>query len=189
MAKFTLYIRGYGGEVTLGKITQEQYEYWVDKEAELEAHTFWDPYEAEEDAEYPNPVTDDEDPLFLGYWHELDSVEHTHGASADNLYVIVEDEDGNEIWSTDDVELSNNNRIDKDDLDTGHYAYAYSAEKGEFYYGEFEADTFDPEKLQFNATTILEDCIVDSVHYGEEYIENDGGDTRGKSQGIELFDI
>lgn len=189
MANYTIRISGYGGEVVLGKITQEQYDYWVDKEEELETHSLWDPYESDESMETPNPITDDESPLFLGYWHENDDIEHTNGADADNLYVVVENEDGNEIWTTDDIELDHITRVEKDDLEPGYYLTAFSAEKGEFFYGEFETEKFNHKKLKFHATRIMDDVIVDTVMYGEESIDNEGGDTRGKSQGIELFEI
>lgn len=191
MATYTINIWGYGGELVVGSITEPQYNYWVEQEDALEVHAFWDPYEADETDEYPNPLTDDEDPRWLGYWHENDNIEHVNGAGIDNLHVEVLDEDGNTVWETDDVDIvdANKNLVDKDSLEPGYYMFAYSAEKGTFYSGEFEADSFDPEKLTFNGSTIMNDTIVDSVHYNSEYIENEGGDTRGKSQGIELFEV
>ena len=42
---------------------------------------FWDPYDGSEG----NPITDDQDPRFLGYWHDIDDIEHVTGASMDLL--------------------------------------------------------------------------------------------------------
>ena len=137
MATYTINIWGYGGELVVGKITEPQYNYWVDQEDALEVHAFWDPYEADETDEYPNPLTDDEDPRWLGYWHENDNIEHVNGAGIDNLHVEVLDEDGNTVWETDDVDIvdANKNLVDKDSLEPGYYMFAYSAEKGTFYSG------------------------------------------------------
>ena len=191
MATYTIDITGYGAEVSVGTLTEDQYNFWLANEEGLEAHTFYDPYESDQDDEYPNPITDTNDPNFLGYWHDLDDIEHTNGAFLDNLLVEVSDEEGNVVWSSDDIQVVRDNmeNFDEDNLEPGYYTYAYSSEKGGFYSGEFEADVFDPAKLTFNGVNIMGDIIVDSVHYNSEYVDNDGGDTRGKSQGIELIEI
>jgi hypothetical protein len=188
MATYTIEISGYGAEVALGKVTEDIYNFWIDKEDELESHAFYDPYEDNGGA---NPVTDEDDNRWLGYWHETGNVAYTSGAYLDNLYVEVTDEDGNVVWSTEDVEIVNDNKelFTEDTLDPGYYVHAYSSEKGGFFSGEFETDEFDPQKLVFNGTQIMGDTLVDMVHYNDEYIENEGGSTNGKSQGIELFEV
>jgi len=191
MAKtFSLEIYGYGAEMCVGTITKEQFEFWEDQEEDaMLAHAFWDPYETDQDDENPNPITDDEDPRFLGYWHECDDITHTNGALFDGLTVVVTDEDGNEVYKTHDIPSCDWEYIDKDDLDPGYYVHAYSSEKGCFYQGEFEAEEFDPAKLSYSGTNVLGDTIVDIVQYGDEMIDNDGGDTRGKSSGISVFEV
>ena len=66
--KYEIEIRGYGGEIVMGKLTKAQYDFWIDhadrESEELHSHLFWDPWSDEEG----NPVTDDEDPRFLGNW-------------------------------------------------------------------------------------------------------------------------
>ena len=60
MATFTIEINGYGGEMVLGSVSKEAYEYWGVKGEDdegLHSHLFWDPYE-ESDG---NEITDDED--------------------------------------------------------------------------------------------------------------------------------
>ena len=57
MATFEIEINGWGGEVVLGKISQEAYEFWSvrdDDDEELNNHLFWDAYGDDE----PNPITD-----------------------------------------------------------------------------------------------------------------------------------
>lgn len=188
MATFTISINGYGGEVVLGKITKEAYEHWGNRDEDDEAlssHLFWDPYE-EEDG---NDVTDDEDPRFLGQWWEIDDIEHTNGANVDACTVYVEDSDGNEVWQTEDPELENTSFSDPDDQPPGYYFKGWSAEKGNFFHAEIEATKFDPEKLKFYATDIDGDTIIDHVEYDGEQLDNEGGDTRGKSQGFEFYEI
>ena len=70
--KYEIEIYGYGGEIVMGKLTKEQYEFWIDsadrESEELHSHLFWDPW-SDEDG---NPMTDDEDPRWLGQWYEID---------------------------------------------------------------------------------------------------------------------
>ena len=76
MKTFKLEMYGYGGEMVLGTITKEAYEHWANREEDDEGrhhHLFWDPYE-ESDG---NDVVDDEDPRWLGNWHEIDIL-HIH---------------------------------------------------------------------------------------------------------------
>lgn len=190
MAKtFTVEIYGYGAEMCVGTVTKEQFEFWEDQDEEVvHNHSFWDPYESDKDDENPNPITDDEDPRFLGYWHECDDIEHINGAMFDGLTVIVTDEDGNEIYKEHDIECDFEH-IDKDDLEPGFYIHGWSSEKGGFFQGEFEAEEFDAGKLTFSGTDILGDRLVDGVMYNDEFIDNEGGDTRGKSSGIEFFEV
>ena len=57
----------------MGKLTKEQYEFWIDsadREPEELHSLFWDPW-SDEDG---NPMTDDEDPRWLGQWYEIDDI-------------------------------------------------------------------------------------------------------------------
>jgi len=185
---YTLTINGYGGEVVLGKITKEAYDHWSVREDDdegLNSHLFWDPYE-EEDG---NDVTDDQDPRFLGQWWEIDDIEHTNGANIGGCVVLVEDDDGNEIYEDDEPKMESISWTDPDDQEPGYYFKGWSAEKGNFFHAEFEAEEFDPAKLKFFATDIDGDTIIDSVEYDGESLENEGGDTRGKSQGWAFYEI
>jgi hypothetical protein len=188
VATFTISINGYGGEVVLGKITKEAYEYWSkrdDDDEALNSHLFWDPYE-EEDG---NEITDDEDPRFLGQWWEIDDIEHTNGANVNECTVFVEDENGNEIYESDEIKLENTTYSDPEDQEAGYYFKGWSAEKGNFFHAEIETDVFDHNKLKFFATDIDGDTIIDHVEYDGEHLDNEGGDTRGKSQGWEFYEI
>ena len=103
MKTFKIEMYGYGGEIVLGTITKEAYEHWADRDEEDEGrhhHLFWDPYEEQEG----NDVIDDDDPRFLGMWHEIDDITHTHGAFYDRCTVEVIDEDDKTIWEQEPME-------------------------------------------------------------------------------------
>lgn len=90
MAKryFRVTIHGYGGEIVLGRLTEEQYDFWEPfEEEQIIAHAMWDPYEESDE----NPIYDDEDPRWLGQWYECDDIEHVNGADADSAYVTIEE--------------------------------------------------------------------------------------------------
>lgn len=184
---YEISINGYGGEVVAGKLTKEQYDFWADKQddEETNSHLFWDPW-SDEDG---NPITDDEDPRWLGNWYEIDDIEHTNGANVDACTVTVEDDQGNVVFETDEPKIHKTEVTDIDSMEPGYYFKGYSAEKGNFFFAEFEADEFDPDKLRFFATDIEGDVIIDMVEYDGEDLNNDGGDTRGKSQGFEFHEV
>jgi hypothetical protein len=83
-------IHGYGGEIVLGRLTEEQYDFWQPMDEEtIISHAMWDPYEESDE----NPIFDDEDPRFLGSWHELDDIEHVNGATSGSAWVTLEELD------------------------------------------------------------------------------------------------
>ena len=87
------------------------------------------------------------------------------------------------------VAFENTSFSDPDDQLPGYYFKGWSAEKGNFFHAEIEATEFDPKKLKFFATDIDGDTIIDHVEYDGEQLDNEGGDTRGKSQGFEFYEI
>jgi hypothetical protein len=187
MKTFKIEMYGYGGEIVLGTITKEAYEHWADRDEEDEGrhhHLFWDPYEEQEG----NDVIDDDDPRFLGMWHEIDDITHTHGAFYDRCTVEVIDEDDKTIWQTEDPEIESTTIEDPDDQPAGYYFKGWSSEKGHFFSAEFDAEEFDPKKLKFFATNVDCDVVIDSVEYDGNTLDNDGGVTIGKSLGQEFYE-
>lgn len=204
MATFTISINGWGAEMCLGRITPAAYEYWSTREDDdpaLSSHLFWDPY-SDEDG---NEITDDEDPRWIGQWWECDDIEHCHGAFKDQCHIVVTDEDDNQVWSTEDVNIHKTEfsspddiRLPDPDIDPDvdlerppsiYFIKTWNSEKGNFFSAEFETDNFDPAKLKFFATEIDGDTVIDHVTYDDQDLENDGGDTRGKSSGWEFYEV
>ena len=183
--KYTIEINGYGGEVVLGKLTKEQYDYWIDhadrESEELHSHLFWDPW-SDEDG---NPITDDEDPRWLGQWYEIDSEAHVCNALHDNCRVTVYDEDGNDVMEEDDVEIASTTFHD---CEEGYLLHAWSSEKGQVFYAEFETDKFDPKKLKFYGSDVEGELFIDSVEYDGNELDNEGGDTTGKAYGYHMYE-
>jgi len=187
MKTFTIEINGYGGEMVLGSVTKEAYEHWSVKDEDdegINTHLFWDPYE-EADG---NDITDHEDPRFLGSWHEIDDIDHTHGAFYDQCWVVVTGEDGETVYQNDDPEVESTHISDPDDQPEGYYFKGWSTEKGNFFCCDIDLDEFDPKKLKFGATNIDCDVVIDSVTYDGEDLDNIGGDTNSKSVGWEFYE-
>lgn len=188
MPMFTIEINGWGGEMVLGKVTKEAFEHWSTKDQDdegLSSHLFWDAT-SDEDG---NDVTDPDDLRFLGEWYEIDHIDHTNGAFEDMCHVLVKDEDGNEVWSTDEPAIESTSYSNPEDQDPGYYFKGWTSEKGNFFYADVSIDKFEPEKLKLYATEIDGDVIIDSVEYDGEELENEGGDTRGKGNGWEFYEI
>lgn len=100
---------------------------------------------------------------------------------------VIDDEDET-IWQTEEPEIESTTIEDPDDQPTGYYFKGWSSEKGHFFSAEFDAEEFDPKKLKFSATNVDCDVVIDSVEYDGETLDNDGGDTRGKSLGQEFYE-
>jgi hypothetical protein len=201
---FRVFLSGYGGERVYGSLTQEQYEFWKDlDEEDIIAHAFWDPWEENNE----NPIFDDEDPRFLGYWHENDDLFHENGVSEDTAYITVEEYDGKEYNSNlistlfdriswKDFQTKYNSTVDENDLEevlenTQYVFSGYSSEKGIF--GDYSIVTngadFDPTNLGFILTSTPYEVILEATEYDGVEIYNDGGDTTGKGYSAEIWKI
>tara|TARA_B100000809_G_scaffold88067_1_gene86458 strand:+ start:934 stop:1506 length:573 start_codon:yes stop_codon:yes gene_type:complete len=189
MATFEIEIFGYGGEYVIGNLTKEQYDYWLplidegDTEG-LDSHLFWDPYEEGEG----NPITDENDPRFLGYWHDLDNIAHSCGADAESCEIVVINADtGDEVYKTDEPTISDTEQYEY--TNSGYYFKGNATEKGQFFFAEMEADKFDPSKLTVKVSNIDGNNIIDEVEYDNKYLDNDGGSTTGKGSDYEFVEI
>lgn len=189
MAKYEIELYGYGGEHVLGKLTKEQYDFWVDNQDDgLDSHVFWDPTD---DADGDNPITDEEDPRFLGYWHDLDDIEHISGADVDACrFVVTSLDSGEEIYTSEEPKVLDTTDIYVQDQKSGYYWTAYASEKGQHFYAELEIDgDFDPEKLAVYVTNLDGEHIIDEVVYDGETLDNEGGSTDTKSQGYDFHEV
>jgi len=175
MRRFRVSTGRYGGELTIGQITQAQFDDFKDAdEGDIIDH-FADFDDC--GSEFP--------------WHELDDIEHLNGPYADNQYYIQEEDvDGNEIGDHlgpfEYNHLYGREAYTSDNhpgKDTVPVLVFHSAEKGGF--GEvliMSEDDFDPEK--FYVGIVETDCahLIESYFYDKIEIDADFdyADTTGK---------
>jgi hypothetical protein len=177
MKKFTVSIQGYGHEITIGSVTEEQKEILSNEEKDL--------------IDIVNEDLDD-----YGGYHEIDDQYHRWGA-VESYTITIEDEDGNVVFEVDENGLYEHDTEDfelvesidiydqiNQDLDL---LVTVAHEKGSFFMGDFEAEEFDLTKLKITIDTDIVACdytfsdTISGVYYDGEEIDNYGGDTSGKS--------
>jgi hypothetical protein len=195
---YTINISGYGGEIAIGNISKEAYEYWVEKTDEDDGETLYD-FNDDWDNELEVP---EEFRIFEpGEWSECDNIAHESGAEMSDLNPItVSDENGNTVWSCSmlpgdlDDEGVNCEEIGEVYISTlpkGSYVFVGQAtEKGTLYDGKFEITApFDPKKLRITYSDIDGWSLLSSITYLDKDIENIGYSTYGKGMDLGIFKI
>ncbi len=175
MAKFTIDISGYGGELTIGRLTEEQTENIKNFEGESLNDIIFD------------------DEALGGYWSEIDDVYHNFNAT-DVFTLTITDENGEEIhrFTEEDIMYVDDSPIEVEFEDKYSEIeepclVCFSGEKGSFFEAELDLDEFDLSKLKI---VIHEDCglencytvgnMIGKVIYDGEELDNYGGNTDGK---------
>lgn len=184
--RFEISLQGYGGEIVLGSITKEQYEYWNDRGDIDEFANDWD-----NEMEIPEDMQ-----IFSGgEWHDCDNLEHESGCEFDSSCMIyVHDQDGKEVFACpldyDELEkrgvfidgMANDEYRVEHDSDAKYYFSGQNFEKGCFQTYEVEDYKFDPKKLNFRINDIEGWVLVTGVSYMSEELDDTGGySTTGKS--------
>ncbi len=180
--KYELTMGRIGGEVVVGSITKEQYDYWVNKnDDEIYQHFLEDDIE---ESEVPS------DAWIGNRWFEMDNVEHLNGCelSIDNKIVVCFD--GNERSCVFECDLDKGilekegvkirlDGVNFKELKEGYYFLYHPIEKGGLTIEiETESD-FDPIKLTLVGTELVmpknKGIYISSVDYeGGNVIEGDG---------------
>ena len=190
MTTYEITISGRGVELTVGSISPEAYEFWIEQEPDaLNNHIFGSPYDEDDE---DNLVPNEDDDRFIGYWYEIDDVAHIIAAVKDYGYVTVTDEDNNVVYELDlathdDIQIDED--IEIDDLETGKYLESWSNEKGTFFVGTITVDNFDPDKLTIRADKINNEIFINGITYDNEHVEDEGSDTTGKGYNYQLWDV
>lgn len=180
---YRIELRGYGGEIVVGKISREAYDWFTDNEIDPNDYAWGD---ADDYEDIPEGL------FYPGEWHECDNLAHAWGVefSEENLLTVY-DENQNEIYEKplsyeleeDGVELSFGAH---DEIYASNYEgecvyVGQSFEKGQFFAADIAlTQPFDPSKLSIEYEDIDGWTIVSSVSYNGEELTNDGGDTIGK---------
>ena len=151
-------IGGRGGEIVVGKVDREAYQYLSDNDIDID--DFID--DEDNDLEVPEEyrfITD-------GAWYDLDNLAHENGADmSDDSEITVYDENGKEVWrhllslavlelSSIEVEEIAECYIQELPNDTAVFV-GQSSEKGQFFGGEFRITSeFDPTKFKIEYSDI-----------------------------------
>jgi hypothetical protein len=183
---YNIYIGGYGGEAYAGTVDQTVYEYFKEKQIDIQQYANdWD--------DLFDDVPSDMRPFWPGSAYDCDNLFHASGAELSNLNEIeVNDETGKQHWACaaglnelEDAGVTVNEvgGCDFEDLDEDTIVHwGGQGEKGTFFDGEFTLRApFDPKKLVIG----YENCdgwwIINSVEYdGEEIDGSSAYSTTGK---------
>lgn len=174
--KYSIRISGYGSEITIGSVTDEEKEILSNPDKDLQELVFEDLEE-------------------VCGWSEIDDQFHCFGATSP-FTITIKDENDNELYEINEADVY---KYDTDDFSlietefpeidaTKDLLVCYSGEKGTFFLGEIEVEgEFDLTKLKI----IISDVevgdnfyfgeIISNVLYDGEELDNWGGDTDGKS--------
>ena len=174
--KYSIRISGYGSEITIGAVSEEEKAILSNPEKDLQELVFEDLEE-------------------VCGWSEIDDQFHCFGATSP-FTITIQDEEGNELYEIDEENIYN---YDTDDFSLVENEYpeidatkdlliCYSGEKGSFFLGYVELEgEFDITKLKIVFSDVeVGDFfyfgdIISNVLYDGEELDNWGGDTDGKS--------
>ncbi len=189
--KFEITLQGYGGEIAIGSITKEQYEFWKERE-DLEDYAYdWDSeIDVPEDMKIFPP----------GSWYECDDISHECGVEFSSAcWVMVNDENGKTVWESPlDVGALEDNGVFVDGMNRdekypgkGHIFYGQNFEKGTFQTYEIEIyGKFMPEKLNFSTIDIDGWELVNGVSYESiELDDTSGYSTTGKGSNFGVREV
>lgn len=165
--KYRIEISGRGGEIVIGNVKREVYDYFDENEVDIEEYA--NDWDNEQD------VPEEFQPFEPGSWYDCDDLTHSCGPELGDAYVTVMDENDTVIYdalTTDaffdlGADMEQNEEIyPQETLEDGEaYFIGQSIEKGLFQVYEVEAETFDPAKLIFVTT----DCdgweLITGVKY------------------------
>lgn len=180
-------VHGYGGEIVMGHITAQAFDYWSQRDENELSDFVLDNFEktVPQEAQFIEP----------GAWYECDDIVHHCGAEMSTAcQIVIEDYDtGEEIWrapsldpadlEAQGVELNPQNEYYASLLPQGSFCYfGQSIEKGTFFSGDLVLRApFDAGKLSVNYDEIEGLQILTGLQYADEIVEDtDGVDTRGK---------
>ncbi len=189
---FNITTSGYGGEVVMGRVPKEAYDYFERKSIDIEDYA--------NDWSGELGVPDKFQPFNPGSWHECDDLAHNCNIEmSDACFITVEDSKGRTIWEAklgieslrmSGISVDDSNKIFVDDEKDGAIVFfGQSFEKGGFFTGILETNSsFDPKKLNFTTININGWITLESLEYDSEIIEDtcESG-TTGKSQTFDFL--
>lgn len=173
MANFNINIWGYGAEVTIGTLSNDDITI-INSELSL-GSTLQD------------IILDEKlDKSF----YDIDDIYHNWGVG-DKFVLSVTDESGQEVFQISDEELYSDEidifeYIDRYQTSTEPLLICVSGEKGSFFESKIECEKFDPNKLKIvidqevGISSYFYGDMISKVMYDGEELDNIGGSTDGK---------
>lgn len=183
-------VSGYGGEVTIGSVSKEQYVYWRLKDEDTDIHNMLMGFPEECEEEHP-------DEFVFDSFDSMDDIAHGNGAAYESAWITVTNDAGDTIWegSPESIESlpEGKNLIASEDeyyfseTDHEYGIYCYSSEKGTFREIEVKGvNEFDPGKLRIHIEDIEGNRIISFIEYeGAEY--EDTGDYSTSGKGFDFY--
>ena len=183
---YTILCQGYGGEIVLGNVEREVYDYFVENDIDIDVYASqWD----DVDCDIPENLR----PFSPGEWNDCDDISHENGVEmSEYCRISVIDSEGNPCWEhvlepfmleESEVEVECRDEIYASFQRQGDVVFlGQSIEKGAFFTAEIELTSpFDPKKLKIVCVDVEGFVLMSSLEYNGEEVHNDGGDTIGKS--------
>ena len=190
-------LSGYGGEIVMGRISEEAYDFWEGRDDLGDYATSW---EGDFDEDVPPEARFVDD----GCWHDVDDLCHESGCEAsDGSWLTVEDS----LESRTLLECSTDlDALDARGIDTSNHSHvrpeeteesgtcvflAQNFEKGCFFSGRVQINRpFDPALLSISWT----DCdgwkIIGGVMYDGEDVDGQGAySTTGKGMEFKVYRV
>ena len=200
MSKKVYNIRGYryGGEITIGRVTEEFYNYWADSDEEEFTNYILDAWEDNEDEGIPE-MTENGD----HYWHDIDDILHFYGSHASSTVTLIDTDTDEErevehqfLWGREggffDEEEPDWDNLHQDisKEDYVPVVACMSEEKGGLATWVLELDEgeeFDEKKLSAGILETNFGEFIEKLYYDGKELEDDGGgSTNGKGFTVKL---
>jgi hypothetical protein len=188
----TISVWGYGGEIVMGTVTAEQYNFWQGREDFEDA--VWD-----FDHELPPGASEDLRFCHAGEWHDCDDIAHECSVElSDHCCISVRDDSTDEvIWQSDlgvatlhehGVQVDWSQCIERSDHEGRYMFIGQSMEKGSFGSRCVKiSEPFDPKKLKITGNDIDGWCLLGGIEYdGDEGTDVGDYDTTGKGSAFQL---
>lgn len=183
---------GYGGEIVMGRITADQYNFWHGREDFSDYMWDWD-------YELPEGTSDSVSFIEQGSWHDCDDITHECSVEmSDSCGITVTDNDTNEvIWESrlgigtlqdQGAEVDWTSCIERADFPDQYLFIGQSIEKGQFWDGTIRITRpFDPRLLHFNVVEVDGWLLFGGLTYDGQDPEDLGNyDTNGKGSDFSL---
>ena len=183
--KYKIIVNGYGAHLHIRRIEPNVYEFWNKQDTEAtRSHLFEDP----ETNLNGNPVTNFEDPLFLGMAKSKQNrLIEVFGPRPSHIHVHVFDEDDNTVYSTSSIDESVRFTMDCNTLGKGHYLKGVRECKGTFFTGYVDEEDFSHHLLNLALVSIDGDKLLHRVEYGRKTLENELEDTGIVNETFEFY--